>query len=281
MKLKKAAACAWAAMGVFGAAMPVASHAEDNADGWQFSATLYAWLPTLGGDVSFPTGPGGGGGGGGGSPIDVSADKILNALQFAFMGMLEAQKGKWGIRTDVIYLDLADTKKNTRDLVVGGKPLPVSVTAKVDMGLSGWLWTTIGTYRVVDASDHSFDVLAGARMLSISSDLKWNLQRDIGSLPLPGRNGRADVSDTLWDGIVGIKGRAAFGSDDRWFVPYYADVGTGESDLTWQAYAGVGYRFDWGSLVAVWRYVDYRMPSRDVFQGLTANGPAVGVSFRF
>jgi hypothetical protein len=35
-----------------------------------------------------------------------------------------------------------------------------------------------------------------------------------------------------WDAIVGLKGRATFGEEHRWFVPYYLDVGTGESSLT-------------------------------------------------
>ena len=26
-------------------------------------------------------------------------------------------------------------------------------------------------------------------------------------------------------------------------VPYYADLGAGDSDLTWQLFGGIGYRF--------------------------------------
>jgi hypothetical protein len=35
-----------------------------------------------------------------------------------------------------------------------------------------------------------------------------------------------------------VKGR--FALDEHWFVPYYADLGTGESDLTWQIAGGIG-----------------------------------------
>ena len=59
------------------------------------------------------------------------------------------------------------------------------------------------------------------------------------------------------------------------------DVGTGDSDLTWQAMLGAGYAFDWGDLVAVWRYLDYDMPSGDLVENLDANGPAIGVTFKF
>ncbi len=34
-------------------------------------------------------------------------------------------------------------------------------------------------------------------------------------------------------------------------------AGTGQSDLTWQVFGGVGYTFSWGSAVAGWRYLDY------------------------
>lgn len=78
-----------------------------------------------------------------------------------------------------------------------------------------------------------------------------------------------------------MRGRARFGSDLRWFVPYYADIGTGNSDLTWQAIIGLGYSFGWGDVVAVWRYLDYDFESGKPMQSLTFNGVAVGVSFRF
>jgi hypothetical protein len=30
-----------------------------------------------------------------------------------------------------------------------------------------------------------------------------------------------------------------FGDKREWFVPYYADVGTGQSERTWQLYGGL------------------------------------------
>jgi len=76
-------------------------------------------------------------------------------------------------------------------------------------------------------------------MFEMSSDMKLHFDGNIGSLPLPGSDVKVDVSDTIWDGIVGFKGRVALGSDKKWYIPYYADVGTGQSDLTWQVLAGV------------------------------------------
>ncbi len=39
-----------------------------------------------------------------------------------------------------------------------------------------------------------------------------------------------------------------FGAGHAWSVPYYLDVGTGDSDLTWQGLLGLAYSFGWGDL---------------------------------
>jgi hypothetical protein len=64
-------------------------------------------------------------------------------------------------------------------------------------------------------------------------------------------------------------------------VPYYVDVGTGNSNFTWQGIAGVGYAFHWGEVVAAWRYLDYNFKSGKAVEGVNFNGPAVGVAFRW
>jgi hypothetical protein len=270
MTIEKAhSACAMALTGALAAAMPSVSRAE-TPDEWHYAATIYAWLPSIGMDTSFPAD--------GGTSVDVTGSDILNALNFTFMGALGAQKGDWGLWTDVIYLDLGGSTKKTRDLAVSGADL---ATAKADLNITGWVWTTVGTYRVVDHPNYSMDVLAGARMLNLSTDLKWSLTGDLGVPPIIDASGKSDVSETLWDGIVGFRGRAEFGEDHKWFVPYYFDIGTGDSDLTWQGILGAGYSFDWGDLLAVWRYMDYEMSSKDAIQNANFNGPAFGVTFHF
>ena len=93
--------------------------------------------------------------------------------------------------------------------------------------------------------------------------------------------GRSEVSDSLWDGIVGVKGHVTFGAEHSWFAPYYLDIGTGSSDLTLQAMAGVGYAFHWGEVTGAWRYLDYDLESGSPIQSLTLSGPAIGATFRF
>lgn len=274
--MKVTSAILRAALGIVATIPAVSLAAESPSDDWQWAVTIYGWLPDITGDTHFPAAPGGPTDG---PSIDVSGGDILDALKFAFLSALEVRKGRWGVATDVIYLDMSATKSNTRSLSVGGNDLPASVTANADLDITSWVWTTVGTYRVIDQPAHSLELLAGARLLDVTQTLTWHFDGDIGSLPLPGRDGKSEVGDDLWDGIIGVRGRINFGTNRTWFVPYYLDVGTGDSDSTLQAMAGVGYVFSWGEIKAGWRYLDYDLEAP--IESLTTSGPQIGATFRF
>jgi hypothetical protein len=116
-------------------------------------------------------------------------------------------------------------------------------------------------------------------MLNIKQTLNWSLANSIPELPA--RSGEASVDATNWDAIIGLKGRYYLGAERKWFLPYYVDIGTGQSDLTWQVNGGVGYRFDWGSLFATYRYLDYQFKSGGALQSMTMSGGLIGVAFQF
>ena len=60
------------------------------------------------------------------------------------------------------------------------------------------------------------------------------------------------------------------------------DVGTGDSDLTWQALGGVGYRFEWFNLIAAYRYMNWDFGDDvKVLDDMDIHGPAVGIQFTF
>ncbi|MDH4062352.1 MAG: hypothetical protein OEY13_03315 [Gammaproteobacteria bacterium] len=253
---------------------PSPTQAATGDGDWQWNATVYVWLPSLGGETSFPPS-------GGGPSIDVSADAILDSLNFAFMGAFEGRKGRWGLATDVIYLDLGASKKATRDFGIGQVDIPATVNADLRLDITGWLWTLAGSYAVVQQENFSMNVLGGVRMLDLEETLQWQFNGDIASLPIEGRTGSSSAEDTLWDAIVGVKGRWTLGADRQWYVPYYLDVGTGDSDLTWQGMAGLGYSFDSIDVTGVWRYLDYDLGDSQPIRSIDFNGPALGVTFRF
>jgi hypothetical protein len=96
---------------------------------------------------------------------------------------------------------------------------------------------------------------------------------------LPARIGSGETDDSNWDAVVGIKGRAYFGDAKKWFIPLYLDFGTGQSKLTWQAQVGAGYQFNWGSVSATWRYLDYAFKTGNSLESANFNGPVFAASF--
>jgi len=270
-KRKTAAAVLALAMAA-GLGVPATSAAQTS-DAWQFQAVIYGYLPNIRGNSNFPARSGGG-------DINVDASTIIDNLKFVFMGTLEARKDRWGLFTDLIYLDVGGSKSQTRDITIGRVQLPVGTTADLNLDLKGTIWTLAGTYRVLADPAASFDVLAGARLADIKQDLGWQFSADLGPAQ-PSRTGDSRIKVNVWDGIIGMKGRFAVGETREWYVTYYADIGTGDSDLTWQAFGGVGYSFRWGDVFAGWRYLDYNFKSSSKIEDINFNGPIMGVAFRW
>jgi hypothetical protein len=246
-----------------------ASASEKGPDDWKFTFLLYGWFPSIDASATFENIPPPSGGGTIGSSINAS--ELVKKLNFVFMGAFEAKKGKWGAFTDFLYLDVSD-EGTVNVNIAGGPGLPVNM----DSSIKGTAWTLAGEYEAVQNPSVQLDLVVGARYFSVKPEI--NLKID-GPLPpeLPGRNisKRTDV----WDGIVGIKGAFALGKG--WFIPYYADIGTGESKLTWQMLGGVGYRYEWFSIRGVYRYLDYDLDKDDVDLDLSFSGPAVVLGFHF
>jgi hypothetical protein len=237
-----------------------------------FRATVYGWFPGISGTTQFPSGAGG-------PSFNVNAKDLLGKLDMAFMGTFEARGEKWGGLIDWVYTDISADKSGTRELGINGQPLPVGVTANLNLGVKSNIVTLAGTYALVETPASSFGSVFGARMLSMDQTLGWAFA---GTGPLGvARSGSTSVSETNWDAILGFRGRVRFGDGLHWFVPYYADIGTGQSQLTWQAIIGLGYSFGVVDVLAAWRYLDYNFKSSSAVQSLTFNGVAVGVSFRF
>ena len=251
---------------------PAIARAGD-ADTWQYQGTIYVYAPSISAESRFPES-------GGGSSASIDGEDILNALEFAFMGAFEARRGDWGVLTDLIYLNLGTSASGSRAIAIGGTDLPAGAAADIHYDLEGWAWTLTGNYRLSSGA-RTLDLLAGARLLDIESGLKWNVTGDVSSVPVIDREGAHTSRLRNVDAIVGLKGRIGFGQSEQWFVPYHLDLGTGESDFTWQAMAGFGYTFDWGDFLVALRYIDYDMQSGSTIKSLTFNGPTFGVVFRW
>ena len=250
---------------------PIVAQAQSAADKWQWELGIYGWFPAIGGSTSFPST------GSSGPNIDVTAQDVIDALKMTFMGQIEARKGQWGVWSDLVYADLGGSKDGSRDFTVDGHP--VTATANLGLDVKSTVWSLAGIYNLTSTPENTTDLLFGARMLNMKQTLNWSLASSIPELPT--RSGEASVDGNNWDAIVGLKGRYYLGAERRWFLPYYADVGGGQSKLTWQVNAGVGYKFDWGSVFATYRYLDYQFKSGGALQSMNMNGGLIGVAFQF
>jgi len=250
-----------------------APQSEPIPGAWRYGASLYGYLPSMSGTSSSPADSAG-------TPINVNLDKILD-LDFTLMGSFDAHNGRWGVFTDLIYLNLGGSTQQSRDFTIGTVGLPAGTTANLDLNLKGLVWTLGGQYRVFSEPALTMDALAGARLLDVRTTTRWSISGSLGPIAPSGRTGSSESNNSELDGIVGVKGRMRLGSSGRWTLPFYLDVGAGDSDLTWQAAAGLSYAYKWGDLTAMWRYLAYDLKPGRSIEELKFNGPLIGVTFRW
>jgi hypothetical protein len=250
---------------------PAAAQADEP---WKFGASLYGWFPDIEGRTRFADATGRG-------DFEVGIDKIVNNLEFTFQGNFDARRGQYGLFADVVYMSVGKARTDTRDATVGGVQIPVGATASTEFDMKSWIWTFAGYYRAIESSDVTLDVVGGLRYIDVTQTLDWNVSGNVGSIPIAARSGRGSVGIAYWDAIVGLRGRFALTQDHAWFMPWYLDIGTGNSDFTWQAMAGVGYRFRWGEAIAAYRYLAYDMPSDSRLADVNLSGPLIGATFRW
>ncbi len=184
--------------------------------------------------------------------IDSSFKDILDNLKMTFMGTVGVKKEKWGIEADFVYLNVGNYIEETEFIHT--------------FGLKSWVITPIVTYQILDTEQWKLDILAGARYLSMEPSIN-----------------NVSTSGHVWDGIVGLKGSYDF--NEQWFMPFQFDIGSGDTDVTWQAFAGIGYKYENFDLIAGYRQLDWTFEDGGkggkVFNDLTISGPIVMAKFNF
>lgn len=125
------------------------------------------------------------------------------------------------------------------------------------------------------------DGLLGVRWIGVTASL--NLVVDGTSTALSDSKAMSTV-----DPIVGFKGRYRI-ADSTWYVPFYADIGSGggTTNLTWQAMVGIGKTIEkWIDVSLIYRGLYYDMDSsktngQGLLQKTTFQGPQLSATFRF
>ncbi len=223
-----------------------------SADTWQNEVTIYGWYAGIDGEVSAL---------GESEDFSVEASDIIENLNMIFMGGYEGKYNKWSVLADAVYMDVGDTT----NVPAGG-----GITS-VNLDIQSWVLQGGVGYDLLQSTRGTLGVIGGVRYLNL--DVTVNRAFDGYSVAQ-----NSDSADLL-DGIVGIRGNVKL--SDNWYLPYYADIGTGGSEFSYQLFAAIGYRFSWGDIRLGYRHLQFEMDDDEIMQDLQISGPVLGVGFRF
>jgi opacity protein-like surface antigen len=233
-------------------ALPAKAETDSDQGGWKFGGAAYLWAAGVEGTDTA------------GDEIDVSFSDIVEDLDGGLMGIISAQKGRWTLLADIIYLSIHQETSSTANLI--GTPSKIDV----DVKMKGFISTFGVGYRVIDDDGASLDLLAGARYFKLDLDLETDIE---------GSKTKGSDSGDFLDGIIGAK--VLIDLSDKWYLSCTADVGTGDSKLTWQVWPGVGYRLEKVAVVAGYRHLAWETDDGDTIDDINFSGPMLGAKFRF
>ena len=221
-------------------------------ESWKYGAALYVYAAGIEGETA------------NGIPIDVSFNDILDSLDMTFMGSFFAQKNKWTFGLDAIYVKVGD-KPNT------SLPGPGSATL-TNFQLKSWIFTPTVAYRVMESEKLDLDIVGGVRYFKMEPYLEITPALPAGPIS-------QSESGSVTDGIVGLRGE--YDINEKWYMPFQFDVGGGDSDFTWQAFAAVGYRYENFDLIAGYRHMEWELETDAPLKEISMSGPIIGAMFKF
>lgn len=230
---------------------------------WEQELTIYGWLPTLGGTTTYtipgdPTDPS--------DPDTEGESSLADNLDAVFMANYGLRKEKWSLFVDGIYLKMSGEQSATLDGPLGRR----SITVGSEQEFTATLLSGYVGYNLLESSDVRLDVIAGVRYFNLDLDIDLFLNNRSKSIPL---------SSEQVDALVGLKGY--YNINENWYVPYLFDIGAGDSTLTYQAEASLGYRFDWGDVLLTYRYMHYESDDNFLIDDFEMYGPKIGLVFHF
>jgi len=232
---------------------------------WQYELTPYLWGSAMKGDVQSGHLPRIG--------VDMSFGDILDILDFGLMGAFEARNGRWGLLSDLVYMEVSDEATAGR---TGSGPIGAPASVDAEATFKQTMLAAAAAYRIAEGRS-PVDLIGGVRYAKL------------------------DVAARIDASLFGQSGTAVRGADKEWFDPYlgvriqhplgerwtfvgYADAGGFGlgSDFTWQAAVGINRSFS----KAVTGTAGFRWIGTDYDKGgyvydMNFEGAYAGLGFRF
>ncbi len=253
--------CALATAGVD---MPVeeqviAPVVTEESSGWEHRLAIYGWAASFDGTLTYSL-PG---------EDSVESDgSLIDELDGVFMAAYEVRKDKFSFLTDVVYLGMSGGETIAEDIGRG------KLATTIEQEFDAWVLSFYGGYNLIDNGRTKLDIIGGIRYFSLDVEATITFDGLGGGRSIP-----LSPSFEVYDALIGVKG--SFDINENWYVPYLFDIGAGDTDLTWQAQASIGYRFDWGDVLATYRYLHYEKDDLRLVEDFDLYGPKVGVVFHF
>ncbi len=167
-----------------------------------------------------------------------------------------------------LYLDGAWLQLKTEGSFEAGTYSGAEITTDIAFGAAAL------SYRLPGVGGLQADLLAGARHWYVANEIEF------GPGTAPGYT--ADSSRNWTDPIVGA--HLQYDLSKHWFGVILGDVGgfgVG-SDMTWQVFGGVGYRFtSWMSATLGYRYLHVDYDKDDFLMNANVQGFLFGLGFHF
>ena len=224
------------------------AHAEE----WKYDATIYFWLTGLEGEMGI--------GDAVTAPVGATFSDLLNFVDFAMAGHVEAKNPRVVLVTDLAYFNLG----SERDATVLKQPVAI------DLDVQEYVFELAGGYRVTPEVDL---FLAG----------RWYLFEFGAATTSEFGSSSADDSHSWGDIYAGARWTRSFEED--WFFSVRGDIGTGGSEFAWFTNIALGYHFNETVSAGVgWRSLSLdREPGDDDFllYDVTQAGFGLGVGFSF
>ena len=228
---------------------------KEDFNSWQNTlAPLYLWGVSMSGDMT--SGPVT-------APLELEFTDAASELEATYTFHYEGAKGHWGVILDYSFLNL------TPDIDVPGTPATVGVDMKNTIA------EVAAVYRF--GADSPWQLLAGYR--------SYILDLTVSGLPSPPAPSTSlTIDETINDIFIG--GRFVKQINDKWSFTGRADIGTGDSDLVWNAFAAFDYEFtNLLSGLVGWRVLDYdvdRGSGADRFKyDMNHSGPLLALAFHW
>lgn len=237
-----------------------------SAESWDWLFAPYIWGPSAKLDFTVNNDPV--------IAAEASFHDLLDKTDFFGALHFEGQCEHAGFLVDALYLDLGGDQTTT-----ARPPLPGGTQTTMDLTIG--VYEAAGFYRVPGKA-RGLDLLFGARMYDYRSRLD-------ATIPPPISASRSWSTDkNLIDAFGGVRYMTPIGK--RWDFTFRGDVGTGGSDLSWNAIASFGVRLGKTELCNLrfgWRQMELDVTDDDhplnveTESDLTFTGPFLAFALKF